>query len=363
LFSLVRHGTSDRRLGYTRRDACLYGVHNEPAPQAWIEAHGAQGTCGFCGSEEHRVVHVASFVDHVDGVIRRNYSPGDEDGDVAASVIATVAGISKDLASLVTNVTHDDETPGQSFYDHGPLALRGRWPHEHLDRWQQLKQIVNHEARFLGSATRPILDTLLGGLDGFCGGVAIRELTTENVVFRGRLARSHREADEWFKTPVNNLNAPPRDRATAGRMNGAGIRVFYGALQERIAVAELRPPIGSHVVVGSFAPTRALRIVDLGVLGEPSEYEDMFSPRFEEVSTRLAFLQMLEQEISLPVQPHDQELEYITTQLVAEYVGVVLGLDGVAYRSAQVGEVPFPGQISGPTLGLNHPGFVGEPLV
>ena len=60
---------------------------------------------------------------------------------------------------------------------------------------------------------------------------------------------------------------------------------------------------------------------------------------------------MLEQEISLPVQPHDQELEYITTQLVAEYVGVVLGLDGVAYRSAQVGEVPFPGQISGPTLG------------
>lgn len=322
-----------------------------PHLKAWIEGNGAEGVCGFCGSEEHAIADVARFVDHVDGVIRRNYSPSDEDGDVAASVISMVAGISRDLASLVTNVTRDDETPGHSFYEYGPLALRGRWPHEHLDRWQQLKQIVKHEARFLGSATRPILDTLLGGLDGFCGGVAIRELTAENVVFRGRLARSHREADEWFKAPANNLNAPPRDKATAGRMNGAGIRVFYGALQERIAVAELRPPIGSYVVVGSFAPTRALRIVDLGVLGEPFEYEDMFSPRFEEVSTRLAFLEMLEQEISLPVQPHDQELEYITTQLVAEYVRVVLGLDGVAYRSAQVGEVPFPGQIAGPRLG------------
>jgi hypothetical protein len=79
----------------------------------------------------------------------------------------------------------------------------------------------------------------------------------------------------------------------------------------RIAVAELRPPIGSYVVLGSFAPTGALRIVDLGVLGDPFDYEDMFSSRFEEVSTRLAFLAILEQEMSLPVQPLDQELEYI----------------------------------------------------
>ena len=87
-------------------------------------------------------------------------------------------------------------------------------------------------------------------------------LTQDNVVFRGRLASSAREADEWFKSPETILNAPPKDKATAGRMNAAGVRVFYGALQERIAVAELRPPIGSHVVVGSFAPTRGLRVVD-----------------------------------------------------------------------------------------------------
>ncbi len=172
-----------------------------PHLKTWIDANGVPGACGFCGSEGQPVVPVAGFVDHVDSVIRRNYSPDDEDGDVAASVISTVAGISRDLASLVTNVTRDDETPGHSFYDYGPLALRGRWPHEHLDRWQQLKQVVKHEARFLGSATRPILDTLLGGLDGFCGGVAIRELTTENVVFRG----------DWI-API------------ARRMNGLGLR-------------------------------------------------------------------------------------------------------------------------------------------
>jgi hypothetical protein len=116
----------------------------------------------------------------------------------------------------------------------------------------------------------------------------------------------------------------------------------------------LRPPIGSHVVVGSFAPTRALRILDLGGLEEPLDYEDIFGPESEHVSTRFTFLQMLEQEISLPVQPHDQELEYIPTQLVAEYVRVVLGLDGVAYRSAQIGEMPSPNQVAGPKLEPNE---------
>lgn len=46
-----------------------------------------------------------------------------------------------------------------------------------------------------------------------------------------------------------------------------------------------------------------------------------------------------------------RSLSTLTTQLVAEYVRVVLGLDGVAYRSAQVGEVPFPGQVASPRLG------------
>jgi hypothetical protein len=55
------------------------------------------------------------------------------------------------VAAFQRSVTvHDDESSGLSFYDYGPLALRGRWPQEHLDRWQQLKQIVKHEARFLG---------------------------------------------------------------------------------------------------------------------------------------------------------------------------------------------------------------------
>jgi hypothetical protein len=133
-------------------------------------------------------------------------------------------------------------------------------------------------------------------------------------------------------------------------MNAAGIRVFYGSLQEDIAVAELRPPIASYVVVGSFAPTRPLRVLDLGVLGSAFDYADLFDPSFASISPRLSFLSMLEQEVSLPVQPHDEVLDYIPTQVMAEYLNLVVGLDGVAYPSAQFGDAPHPGQVAGRRL-------------
>ena len=66
---------------------------------------------------------------------------------------------------------------------------------------QEHKEIVKHKARFFEPETRSILDAILGGLKAFCGGIAIRELRPEDVVFRARLAGSHREADEWFKSP------------------------------------------------------------------------------------------------------------------------------------------------------------------
>ena len=70
-----------------------------PHLKTWIDANGGQGACA-CGSEGQPVVPVAGFVDHVDSVIRRNYSPDDEDGEGAASVISKVAGISWDQTRL-----------------------------------------------------------------------------------------------------------------------------------------------------------------------------------------------------------------------------------------------------------------------
>ena len=133
-------------------------------------------------------------------------------------------------------------------------------------------------------------------------------------------------------------------------MNPAGVRVFYGALNERIAIAEVQPTVGSHLVLGTFTPTRRLRVLDLGALRDVFTYFDIFESGFAVASERLSFLRMLEQEISLPIEPAADPLGYVPTQIMAEYVHTVLRLDGLEYRSTQTGQLPAWGQLYGPHL-------------
>ena len=49
-------------------------------------------------------------------------------------------------------------------------------------------------------------------------------------------------------------------------MNANGIAVFYGATTPDIAIAEIRLPVGAHVIVALFDPRKDLRILDLSAL-------------------------------------------------------------------------------------------------
>ena len=74
----------------------------------------------------------------------------------------------------------------------------------------------------------------------------------------------------------------------------------------------------------------------------PDEVEDfisitVLSPGFGENRQRLWFLRALAHEFALPIQANDEELDYIPTQVAAEYLHLCLGFDGLMYRSAQFG--------------------------
>ena len=307
------------------------------ALKKWLRAVGEVQQCSFCSAEAQPTVDAEQFVQRVDATLRKHFvrEPLQQEGEDPAKVISRLAGVSDQLATFAVAAGRLCD-PGNrpSFYDYA-LGTRFYSVAEHRTDWRTLTDIVKHEARFFGANTRSLLDRLLGDVVGLCGGVAVRTLTSEDVIFRARLERSAGEAYRFFENPYAEPSAPPRDLATAGRMNAAGVRVFYGALRQDIAVAEVRPPIGSQVVTASFRPARDLRILDPGSLPSVEQY-DFFSTDFHEVSGKLLFLEIPEHEISRPVQPHDEVLDYIPTQVVAEYLVHVVGLDGIAYRSAQI---------------------------
>jgi RES domain len=63
-------------------------------------------------------------------------------------------------------------------------------------------------------------------------------------------------------------------------MNAGGIAVFYGANEPNVAIAEVRPPVGSKVAVARFEIIRPLRLLDLTALAAVSERGSVFDPEF-----------------------------------------------------------------------------------
>ena len=324
-----------------------------PHLRNWIASQGIPKLCDLCGATDQSTVDSSLLAEHIDGVIRQHYTPDPDDpehGEDPTCLIRRVAGVSTGMASEVQRVAHVDEPHnGPTFYDYAPLHFSGHVFGKHSERWRSLKQILKPDPTLLSNDVRSILDVLLRDIHSFCGGAAIRSLTPGEYIFRARQTHCLKTALGWYRADDDSqLRAPTTRRAN--RMNAEGIRVFYGALQDRIAIAEVQPPIGTHVVVGVFTPTRPLTILDLGALGDIFEYHDLFEPGFAEAAERLTFFRMLDREVSLPVKSADDSLANRPTQVLAEYVRSVLGLDGLAYRSTQTGEVPAWGQLYGPRL-------------
>ena len=128
-------------------------------------------------------------------------------------------------------------------------------------------------------------------------------------------------------------------------MNPAGVPAFYGAFASEVAVAEVRPAVGSIVIVARFFPTRDLRVLDLTKLARLYAQDSRFSESYATTLSRLKFLRSFESRISRVVLPSDELIDYLPTQAVAAYVTNVLGLDGIIYRSRQV--IPDGYEMSG----------------
>jgi hypothetical protein len=123
-------------------------------------------------------------------------------------------------------------------------------------------------------------------------------------------------------------------------MNAQGISVFYGATREDVAIAEVRPPVGSRVAVAKFEIARPLRLLDLTAANTAHEDGSIFDPSLKERLARAAFLRSLGALMVRPVMPDDEAIDYLPTQAVADYLAASNEphLDGIVFPSAQVEE-------------------------
>jgi hypothetical protein len=209
--------------------------------------------------------------------------------------------------------------------------------------WRSFENSLKIEARFFSRTATNHLTSIFEGVDELQtrGGrplvVDAGPGTDFHSVYCARVFQSNDKLEAALGRPDIYLGPPLPPLAAAGRMNARGISVFYGANNQRTAIAELRPPVGSRVAVAQFEIIRKLRLLDLTALraiGVTASLADFGLAGRKETA---AFLRSLSERITRPEMPDDEPFEYLATQAIADFLATEasVSIDGIIFPSVQ----------------------------
>lgn len=329
-----------------------------------IQKDGKTSTCHYC-KKRNKTIKMSKLIEIVDKTYR-NYliigGPKDslhseEDnytinmlGNYPEILISELIGCNYDIAKEITNYLSEKER-----YDvvaDGALAMYDmtlKYEERHIydwmysDLWDEFCKIMKHNSRFFSNSAIKILDDLfkvVKHLQNTSGAEPIRiygSKKREKYFYRARKI----DDDEKRKIVCLNLEyelgPPTANKSKPGRMNPSGIPVLYGGLQRQTCVDELRLSAGEMAVTAKFEITQPIQILDLTIFNQMYDYLSPFDPKYEDKLNHLNFLRRFGIEISTPVIPVYEELEYIPTQAFAEYLTNHFDpkINAVIYNSAQ----------------------------
>lgn len=316
----------------------------------------AQGTtkhpCSYCG-HKRKSMPISTIADLMHQVFDNYYKPERADyyndmGRVnsAKDVIAHELGVNENTANDIYQELckrhNSSYYPDRLIYDDDFVyGYRQFSLHKINQSWENMKSSLNSETRFFNRLVKKFLDDLFSDLDEFRtdkDDSPIKTINADFRLYRARYFESLREVEKELSHPERNFGPPPSHLARSGRMNAHGIAVFYGATSPDIAIAEIRPPVGTHVIVAPFEPRKPLRILDLSTLDRlVSSKQSVFDPETIKSLEKTAFLKTISHTLTLPVFDN-QDNGYLITQVIAEYLSVSkkYNLDGISFTSTQV---------------------------
>lgn len=343
--------------------ACI----GEARLKAEIRRYGVVGTCGYCGQDRRRCVALSRLAERIDPVFRTHIGLADEEpwfpddsdrvqwrreGEYPDILLADlIESAQYDIATDLIELMAQGQEPGAGdegiFDTASDIFVRCTPPVDPRYRhaWAKFCEALKHKRRFFSREAKVLLDEIIGPIltgDDRRYSDAIRVIGPDNelrFLFRARLANDQASKKAIYSRPINALGAPPPKLASAGRMNPTGISVFYGSGDAETCVAELRVPVGGSAVVGKFEIIRPLRILDLRGLERARRKMSPFHPDFDKRNSYGAFIRGFHEEIRKPVIPGREGLDYLPSQVVAEYLWARAkkgSVDGVIFGSSQV---------------------------
>lgn len=335
----------------------------EDIVRAEIRVEHPRRTCSYCGARRPAISieDLARRVDPVyqnivgeaeSGFVVRDGNPdwapnGDYPSHLMTEILeADTDEIGRDLvAALAHHHRFNVNDGGFDYYDdtsdiYTILDAEDEW----FGRgWENFCDELKHQKRFFLDQSAHVLDEIFGPIlrEEWPPGSAIRIIgpaTDRTHIFRAREANERGDQEKIYRQRRSQLGAPPPGIAGSGRMNAAGISVFYGSFDRDTCVAELRTPVGGFAIVGRFEILRPLRVLDLTRLEADPEPMSYFDAHYAERMAYSAFMRGFHAEIKRAVIPGREPLDYLPTQVIAEYLWsrAEPSIDGIVFGSAQI---------------------------
>ena len=224
---------------------------------------------------------------------------------------------------------------GGSFGDiNDPEWLPICWLEQEGLNWDRFSQEVKHSLRFFDTNNLNRKEELQK-LDRFFERICISDLKRE--VFRSR--GIHEDAIETVKSnPETELGIAPSKLAKHNRFSPTGISYMYLASDEQTAIHEVFDEIYYIYPVGQFELKENLKIIDLrksSVNNYIEKYTNPFSNEFESsIFCASEVIEKFVEEIQKPIDNESKDLEYLPTQILAEYIRF-LGYKGFIFDSSK----------------------------
>ncbi len=336
-----------------------YKCINDKYLSGKVRRNGQRKQCSYCESiaKSYTIKYMAELMEKA---FKQHYrrtpeepSPfggWERDGEQVVYAIMNAADIPESAAQDIQAILEDEHFDYSARKDGYESEFNSESYYEEIrtddytwqEQWRSFERSLKTESRFF--IRKECLLSIFSGIekmsstDGKPLVIDAGPETNITAIYRARIFQSEERLKEALCRPDLHIGPPPAPLASAGRMNAHGISVFYGANNPDVAIAEVRPPVGSHVAVARFDIIRPLRLLDLTALGKVVEGGSVFDPG---LATRLeyaTFLLSLYQRMIRPIMPDDQDFEYLPTQAIADFLATENEpvLDGILYPSVQI---------------------------
>ena len=253
---------------------------------------------------------------------------------------------------------------------------------QHSKKWKTFCSKALHEKRFFNSEAQHLISEiftkihLLKDTKNKSPVYYINPNDKQSFFYRARKVSNKEDSDKIRESLAKELGPPPETLRVAGRLNPSGISAFYCAFDEKTCIAELRPAVGNKIIVGKFELLRPICVLDMTKFQHSDKKLGVFAKDYERRSLQWVFMKDFMREISKPILPNDEHLQYIPTQIVAEYLAheyefslkgnKSVQIEAIIYTSAQNPEgknIVLIGDASQVKMDVKPNEFVGRPSV